>query len=95
MAGLDEMNREFRPKCPHCHAAIDLREYWKALFQTMLRRLSDGERVRITGFGAFEAKPYGGWNIKGLDGKKKAVPKGRVIRFYASGKAKKAINAER
>lgn len=92
MAGLDVMNREFRPKCPHCHASLDLREYWKALFQTMLRRITSGERVRITGFGSFEAKPYGGWKIKGLDGTEKDVPKSRVIRFYSSDKAKKTLN---
>lgn len=92
MAGLDELNREFKPKCPSCNAALDLRDYWKAMFAAILRRLALGERIRITNFGSFEAKPFGGWTIKGLDGKDTLVPRGRVIRFYASGKAKQMVN---
>lgn len=92
MAGLDELNRDFHPKCPSCHTALDLREYWKALFAKILELLNSGERVRIAGFGSFEAKPFGGWTIKGLNGEPKPVRKRRVIRFYASNKAKELIN---
>lgn len=93
MAGLYNLNKDFKPKCPHCYQSIDLKEYWKVLFQTIIDRLDKGERVTLPGFGAFEAKPYGGWDIKGIDGQNRKVPKGRVIRFYASAKAKKIINS--
>lgn len=95
MSGMDELNRELKPKCPHCNASLDLRDYWKAMFSIILERLAAGERIRITNFGSFEAKAFGGWKIKGLDGKEKEVRIGRVIRFYASEKAKKLINLGR
>lgn len=94
MAGLSELNREFRPKCPTCGSSIDLREYWNTLFDRILGLLAAGERVCISGFGSFEAKPYGGWTIKGLDGEEKKVTPRQIIRFYASALAKKRINKQ-
>ena len=94
MAGIDEISKEFNPRCPHCHGALSMREYVKELFSLILARLSKGERVQVSGFGSFNVTTVKARKIPSLDGTIKDIPPRKVIRFRASQKAKTEVNSE-
>lgn len=51
----------------------DARAFVEAFFHVVAKALSDGETVRLRGFGAFEARPRAGRVIRKRDGTERLV----------------------
>jgi nucleoid DNA-binding protein len=91
MTGFNEIAREVRTKCPRCSSALDLQEVGQELFKRILEHVKAGERVQISGFGTFTAKPMKEREIFGF-GETKTMEARLVLRFKASEQAKAFIN---
>jgi len=91
MTGFNEIMREVRTKCPKCASALDLEEVGQEVFRRILDHLKAGERVQISGFGTFTAKPMKEREIFGF-GEKKKMEARLVLRFKASEQAKAHLN---
>lgn len=94
MAGIDEIAKEVKPRCPHCHGALNMREYIREIFSAMLEHMSKGSRVLVSGFGSFNVTVVKEREIPSLDGTRKVIPQRKVIRFRASKRAKDIINSQ-
>lgn len=91
MAGLSEIVQDMRPKCSHCHKAIDLSEFANEMFQRILKTIATGDRVFVAHFGTFTAKYVAGRVIQSF-GTEKQIAGRNVIRFRAAAHAKRVIN---
>lgn len=67
------------------------------IFEEILKRCSNGERVRIKGFGSFEMKVYPGRTLVTPavnDGQPITFPDSQMLKFKQSSQAKERLNAK-
>lgn len=94
MTGINEVCKGINAKCPYCRRALDMSNFGSEFFRRILRALARGERVEAENFGTFRAPVVPGRKVVGLDKKIRWTSDKRVIRFRASNKAKRVLNAE-
>lgn len=67
------------------------------VFEEILKRVSNGERVRIKGFGSFEMKTYPGRTLVTPavnDGDPITFPDSQMLKFRQSQQAKQRLNSK-
>lgn len=98
MAGILELAREIRlhpVKCPHCGRSVGTADLVRELFRKIVERTAEGERVEVTRFGVFEARPHrAGKAVSKIARLGRGVieyPETLVLRFRASRVAKRIL----
>lgn len=92
MAGIRQISREIRARCPHCNRSLDLTEIGAEVFRRVLLRLVTGERVEVEKFGVFRLKNQPARTIEGLKSNVTYIRAYRQINFRALPHAKAAVN---
>ena len=93
MASLFQIVRDMRPRCPHCNHSLNLTEFAVSVFERILERAAQGDRVFVTRFGTFNAKYVGAQTIKSFNGPR-TIEGRNVLRFRAAAHAKAAVNGK-
>jgi len=83
--------------CPKCGGRMNGMEALKLFFQTVVETCRGGVKVRVMGFGVFEAKKHKGRIIKSpvLEGGKSKSKDQLVLSFRQSPGSKRLLNPER
>lgn len=92
MTSIAKISNRLSSKCPHCNQFLDMTEFGAALFQVILRELSSGYRVEITGFGVFSTSVLTAQKKHGLLNNAEILSDKLIIRFRTSSKAKAIVN---
>lgn len=92
MAGLGDICRNLKTKCPHCGNRLDLSGVGPEVFRRIKEALAQGERVQINNFGTFVTRYIKGRQIQSFDGVVRKMKGRNVIRFSAAPDAKRQVN---
>lgn len=92
MAGIRQISKSVKARCPHCNRSLDLTDLGAEMFRRILLKLRDGERVEIEDFGRFKLKRQPPRQIVGLKSGVTLIPEYVQISFKAVTHAKKVVN---
>jgi nucleoid DNA-binding protein len=99
MAGATHVAREagLNPlRCPECGLRLDTLEAVREFFRVIIRRVRNGEKVHIKGFGVFSAKLLKGRVVKTplMEGGEIRFTDTLVLRFHQAQEAKEELNRQ-
>lgn len=92
MAGINQISRELKARCPHCHRSLDLSDVGRELFRRILEHLKKGEVVVVDNFGRFKIRYRAARKVQGLATGVTQLPDYYQILFRAAVAAKGAVN---
>lgn len=94
MATMKDIAHDVQRDNPHLGSKADMENVIKSVFEIILERIANGEKVSIYGFGAFQAKKIAGREVKSplVKGGSVSFDDQLVLRFRQSQGAKKKIN---